>query len=339
MYRNFVAGAAIWALMSGSALSQPAAPSIDGEMLSRVAGACTAGSAFGRPLGQPSTGPTMLRLAEWKPFDHATLVVTPRSQKLTGVDTVASFENDPGDFESRSRSAKALFQALDAKIQADGRFAQREVEDEDNVTYTNPGPGGVGGLEFSLMRMGVGVWLSCADLGVRKLAMDEAFGRVRVDKPTPPTLNLPPRPAADACADPVQRAALAEDFGSAMTDVFSYAEASSRYAEHLADWKGQQLIDKRVWTKQRQLDFAMSALSDPVIGPEFEKNMDRVLQLLDIAKAYADADEAGDEAKACAATVRGVGLMYDAVASNERQWKRMHERYDAEARRLKVVLE
>lgn len=328
-------------LAAGLLLAMVGAASAAEPNVEAMAGGCRADSAWGFKFGDKITGSTHLGVTEqWGVPVSVDLDKTPRSEKLVSVLAIASYERDPGTFETRSASAAQLFEKIEAAIAADGRFTGREVseDDENDVTYSLQDAAGETVVEFSVRLGGVGVWMNCENTDLQQLRVDEALGRTRVDKPEPPTLPLPARPEPGVCADPARRDAFVASFSAASMKALEYSQAGSRYSEHLAQWKGQQLIDKGVWTKQRAEAFALTAISDPIIGPEFEAQMKRLMPMLEHLMAFSEAQDS-NPAMACAEALKTLDIVQAMTASNERQWKRMHDLYDAEARRLKVTLD
>ncbi len=328
-------------LAAGLALSAAGAVSAGEPNVAALAAGCTAEGAYGFRFGDKITGSTHLGITEqWGVPVAVELDKTPRSEKLVSVLAIASYERDPGTFETRSASAAKLFDRIEAAIAADDRFAKREVDedDEDDVTYSLEDADGQTVVEFSIRLGGVGVWMNCQNTALQQERIEEALGRTRVEKPDPPTLPLPPRPEPGVCADPVRRSEFVASFSEVSMAALEYSQAGSRYSEHLAQWKGQQLIDKGVWTKQRAEAFALSAIDDPVIGPEFQAQMQRLMPMLEHLMAFSEAQDS-NPTQACAEALKTLDIVQAMTASNMRQWKRMHDLYDAEARRLKVTLD
>lgn len=325
-------------VLAVGATAWAADPQADVKALSSI---CRADGALDYRFGDPVSGPTRLGIREdWGASVSVELEKTPRSGKLITVLAIISFERQPGTFETRSASASDLFAKIDAAITADGPFSHREVDpdDEEDVTYSLLDAAGEPSVELHLTRRGVGIWMNCESPPMRLQARQEVMGRTRVERPEPPSLILPSRPEPGVCADPARREAFLMDFDKGNQAALEYSVEGSRYNEHLAQWKGQQLVDKGVWSKARMSEFALSAVDDPIIYPEFMKQMSRVMGMIDELSLYAETRDS-DPAKACGAAERTVAVIYDMVASNEKQWKRMHDLYDAEARRLKVTLD
>lgn len=335
MFRLITASAAVLAMTAQPAFAE--APKVERDLILSLAGACTAETAFGRSLGEVWTGNSTYRLANEAPLrSQVRLETTKRSQQIYDVTALVSFEQFDEPIETLEIWAYDLLTEIEAAVEEEGRLKQVESEDPDTLAWAAPDSDVV--MELSMAGR-VGVYVTCVDASLKALNLDEALGRTRVGKPTPPTLALPPRPAKGACADPTAAAALSGSFEDAAMAALDYGNAGSRYSEHLAEWIGQQLVDKGVWSEQRKSAFALSALEDPVIMAELEAQMPRAMTMMEAMMGFAEARDAGDEAAACAAALSGLGTVYDIVASNERQWARMHSRYAAEAARLGVTLD
>lgn len=333
-------------LVSVAALSLTAQPALadipraSPQVLAVIANSCTSESAFDRAIGEPVEGRQRGMFAEaGYPLQSFSVLITPMSGRVTGMEIMAYHDEADGDADARRVAATELFDDLDAAVQEAGLFGGREVNPEDGaVTYFEPTDGG--DVELEIYRLGVGVYITCASPALQTLAMDEALGRTRVERPVRPTMDLPPRLAMASCQDPVQRAAVIEGFeGAASIDLLESLQRNQRYAEGLGRWYSQQLRDQGVWDDDSEMAFLMALLEDPVISGGMTGQMERLSQYLELIGDYIDAKEGGDDMGACRSVVSATSIMHDVHASNTAQWDRTYELYRAEARRLGATLE
>lgn len=322
------------------AVSQPGwtqVPAPPAEIAGLLAGACSAETAFGEPYGKSWSGASRARMTGQEPLVVALEYrATARSQQLFEVTALASFEQVEAPVEDLEVAATALLDAIDAAIVAGGRGAGQWSEEDESLTWAL----GDAGVQMELSMAGrVGVYVSCTDTVREALHFDEALGRTRVGRPTPPVLALPPRPEAGICATADGARLLNAGYADSAMVALDYGSSGSRYAEHLAEWYGQQMVDKGAWTEARKTAFVLATLEDPGIMGEFQQQMPRLEAMLTSLSDFVAAEDARDAAAACAAAVRGLNAIHDIVASNERQWTRMHDRYRTAAERAGVTLE
>ncbi|MGV8928819.1 MAG: hypothetical protein ACOH1E_03640 [Brevundimonas sp.] len=312
-------------------------PTPPAELARTLAGACSADSAFGEPFGRSWTGATRARLSGQDPLVVALEYrATARSQQLFEVTALASFEQVEAPVEDLQVAAMDLMDSIEAAIVADGR-GEGQWSDDDEAMSWSLGETGVR-LELSMAGR-VGVYVTCIDPGLEALHFDEAQGRTRVGRPTPPTLALPPRPEPGLCADPEGVQSLNAGYVDSGMAALDYGSSGSRYAEHLAEWYGQQMVDKGAWTAARKAAFLAATLQDPAIMGEFGQQMPRLEIMLTAMADFVEAEDTHDAPAACAAAVKGLNAIHDIVASNERQWARMHDRYRVAADRAGITLE
>lgn len=290
MFRTFVPGLAVIGLAVPPAHAEIPPP--PPATVAMIAGSCRPGQAFGFKLGEVHEESRFASVkAEHRPFRTLTVRTSPRSHRIIGVDLDAWDEEDAGTLEEKTAAAVRLVEAVDTAVAAQGRFSERSYDEEnDTISWTTPDPeGGEGGVRFDIGRLGVGVYLTCQDLAMEALAMDEMFGRVRVERPTRPNLGLPPRTDLADCADPAKADALLtaheERGGDGMLDA---VKSSQEYFEHLADWYGQQLMDAGVWDEDRKSAFLMGMLEDETLMRGFEQQVERLGPMMEGVMSYAE---------------------------------------------------
>ncbi len=312
------------------------------DVVAMVAQGCRPDSAFGLKMNEPYRGERMRQLgATAAPFVSMEVVATSRSKTLVGVDLWGYSADDAGTSEQRRAAAADLLEILDVAVEEAGLFAVREWDEEgETIVYSEPVDAPASKLRLELTRMGVSVIVGCADEARRRLALDEALGRTRVERPVKPSLPEPAAPDPTDCDDPVRAEAAYDRFeAGGGHDLTNFIRASSEYFEHLTQWYGQELVDRGVWTEAQRNAFLLSFLEDPVISRGFREQMARLEPLLETTVEVAERRDAGDAVGACQAAIRLTDLISTIGSANDVQWGRVTALYRAEAARLGVTLE
>ena len=317
-------------------------PDVNPAMVQLVAEGCVPGEMFTIDSTRPFEGGRRRQLgAAAAPFQTLEVTATSRSNTVISVDLWAYQADDTGDFEARKAYASGLFDVFDAGVFEAGLFTDRVWdEDREAVVYSRPVSDPQSALVMELSQLGVSFIVSCGDRSREGLAMDEFMGRTRVERPVRPVLPTPQRIALTECDDPVRAEAIYDDFETGGgSDVLNLATASSAYFEHLAQWYGQELIDKGVWTQQKRDTFRMAFMNDRIIARELEQQLARLQPLLGLTMEVAERREASDAVGSCKAIVRLFDLIGEMGQYNETQWDRATSLYRAEATRLGVTLD
>ncbi|MGV9010642.1 hypothetical protein [Brevundimonas sp.] len=307
-----------------------------------VANGCRPEAAFGFSMDDPYNGGRNLQLRETAaPFRTIEVIATARSKKLVSVDLWAYASDDAGTVEQRREGATQQLDELDTLVESSGRFANRRLDDEtETVIYSVPAEAPKSQLQMGLSKLGVSVIVSCFDEGRRQPAMDEFLGRTRVERPVKPMLPTPVRSNIEDCADPVRAEEIYDNFElGGSYDVMNVARSFQEYSEHLAQWHGQILMDKGVWSQADRDAFQISMLDDQAILRGFERQLSRVQSMLELTLEIPEKREAGDAVGSCRAVVGLIDLLADMDRENEAQWALSTARYQAEASRLGVTLE
>lgn len=337
MFRNMLLAVAATG-MAATPVRAMQTPPLRPALVERLAMTCTAQGALGHEFGAVWTGPSQLGLdPEEVAHNRIEITRTARTQQIYDLSASISYERLPGTtLEDRYAAADALYAALETEIVEGGRYGNRREGQYGGWTWDVPGSD----VTLSLTHNSrVAVTLTCNDRSLEVQHVNETLGNGRVTRPLKPVLELPPSVDRSACSDPEQARVVTTAFSTVGMQALDHGNAASRYSEHMADWWGQQLIDGGVWTEATRDAFALRAARDPVVTRELGQQMPRLRQMLDAIMTYAEADEAGDTAAACAAAIRGLDTIREITASNEVQWTRMLERYRAEAARLNFTLE
>lgn len=338
MFQKFVVPAVAISMVAQPALAD--IPPIDPAVVAVVATGCTSEHAYTQAIGQASEGRQRSSLGEAaRPLQSLTVTVTPISGRVTGVELLAYYDEALGDSDARRAAAAEFMQAIDVAVQESGLFASRKVDDEDGeLTFSDAADGG--GVELTVSRLGVGVYVTCSSPELRALALDEMLGRTRIERPVSPDMALPPRMELATCQDPAGRAEILEGFeGAALMDFVESLQRNTNYAQALGRWYSQQLEDQGVWDSNRDGAFRQSLLNDPIVSGALEGQMGRLNQYVEGLVEYAEALDRGDTLSACRSVVRSLNVMHDIHDSNTTQWARTYELYRAEAQRLGATLE
>jgi hypothetical protein len=296
------------------------------DAVARIAGACSADGAFGARFGERSSQMHASH-AGWAPIGLITLRRTPSSQRLHVVEAVAELAD--------AAAASAFVAALESRVSADGRFSRKPSQDEDEIVFE-----GAGGVRLELSALGRGAYITCVKPDLQQLALDESLGRVRIERPTPPQLRAPPRPAAGVCNDASTRARFVADFQETALGAVEYGDAIANHTSNLQTWYGQQLKGKGAWSEQDETSFAFRVLEDRVVAAEVKGSIDRLPGFIQNLLQFAQASErGGGEAQACAAALRALDDIEAMGRSAQVQWRRVEEIYRAEAVRLNVTFD
>lgn len=317
-------------------------PDINPAMVQLIAEGCRPGEMFTIDSTQPYAGGRHRQLgAAAAPFRTLDVNTTSRSGTVISVDLWAYQADDAGDVEARKAFATGLFDVFDAAVFEAGMFNERVWDEEgEAVIYSSPVSDPASPVVMELSQLGVSFIASCGDRSRETLAMDEILGRTRVERPVRPVLPTPQQVALTECDDPVRAEAIYDDFETGGgSDILNLATASSAYFEHLAQWYGQELMDRGVWTQQKRDAFRMSFMNDRIIAPELERQLARLQPLLSLTMEVAERREATDPVGSCKAVVRLFDLIGEMSRSNETQWDRATSLYRAEATRLGVALD
>jgi hypothetical protein len=264
------------------------------------------------------------------PFAMFDAGVTRWGRKIFRVGAVAEYAD-----KTAARAAHA------ALVEAFAARGWARTEEGDTVEFASD-PSGKAGVKFSVSLLGVGVWLDCTDRAGEAAAYDEAFGPAPdiAKRPEPPTLpSFPTLPIEADCAIPAKRDAILADPMIQIEAVMSFADPLLKHAELLSEWKGQQLVKRGVWTKQRQTQFWLEFLKDPKFAAAFSKGMDGVTAMIGTLMNMGEAQQRGDSAGQCRAAVQVAGQMVGIAKSVEVQWRVIHDAYALEAARLGVTLD
>ena len=326
----------------GQPIGSPRAQEVAPSAIVGLANGCRPEAAFGFSMTDPYNGGRNLQLRDTAaPFRTMEVIATARSKKLVSVDVWAYAPDDAGTVEQRREGATHLLDELDTLVEASGRFENRRFDDEtETIIYSVPVEAPESQLQMGLSQLGVSVIVSCADEGRRQLAMDELLGRTRVDRPVKPILPTPARSNIQDCADPVRAEEIYDNFElGGSFDVMNVARSFQDYSEHLAQWHGQILMDKGVWTQADRDAFQISMLDDQAILRGLERQLSRVQSMLELTLEIPGRREAGDAVGSCRAVVGLVDLLADMDRENEAQWALSTARYQAEASRLGVTLD
>jgi len=312
------------AAMGAAALCHAQTP----DMAARLVAGCTSDSAFGVPFGERSdrmftTPPNVA------PYRATTaLRRTPNSRQLHLAEVVVELPDDA--------AASALVADGERVAIASGRFPQRElIEDGETVTLTAAD----NSVRLEIGVLGRGAYFTCVKPALQDLALAEFAGRVRVERPTPPSLPLPPRPAANVCQDANARRGFVTSFESALQTPMEYAGALSAYSSTLQQWYGQQLKDRSNFSADDEAALALRTLQDPAFAEEMEAGLRNFTAFMQSLSAFSDARDANNEPLACSRALDVLARVDEMSASSQRQWARIEALYREEATRRGVTLD
>lgn len=258
-----------------------------------------------------------------------TLLRTPNSRRLHGAETVIELPDNA--------AATAFIADVETAAMASGRFPTRVEEEDSEIVVLESADGSV---RLEISTLGRGAYVSCVSPELQQLAIDEAFGRVRVaERPAPPTLAMPPRPPLDTCSNATARASFVQDFEQALQSPMEYAAALGLYSSTLQQWYGQQLKEKSNFTDEDDAALAMRTLNDPVFGRELTAAMSHLTGFMGDLTSFANARDAGDESLACTHAMATLTRVDEMSASSQRQWTRIEALYREEATRRGVTLD
>lgn len=298
------------------------------DVAARLAAGCTAESAFGVAFGERSER-LFIPPPDVAPYRGATtLRRTPNSRQLHLAEVVVELPNDA--------AARALTAAVDAAAAASGRFPQRALDEDMEVVTLTAADGSV---RLEISALGRGAYFTCVRPALQQLALDEMSGRVRVERPTPPSLPLPPRPAANVCQDTAARQAFVVGFETALQAPMEYFAALGAYSSTLQQWYGQQLKDKSDFSREDDAELALRTLQDPVFSREMGAGFRHLETFMGALSTFADARDAGDEPLACTRALDALSRVDELSASSQRQWARIEALYREEATRRGVTLD
>jgi hypothetical protein len=174
----------------------------------------------------------------------------------------------------------------------------------------------------TIARQGSELVVSCSDTELQRQTMAEFLGKVPVGaRPVAPKLSVPALPALDACARADERRGLIADFERRMLESAEFADAGNRYAEALAQWKGEQLVLAGTWTKEKADRFQLELVSKPEWLGFFHKALEELDAQFKTLDVFANAQKAGNEERQCAAAA-------DAIASIQRLTTRVLAHWD-----------
>lgn len=332
------------AMASAPAAAALEIPETSPAVIAAVARGCTPDTAFGFDFGQRYEGGRMRQLDPGMvPFNSVEVMATQRSKTLVGVDLWGYHPDDSGTSDERRAAATVLLDQIDAAVEEAGLFGNRSWDEEsETVIYAGPVADPASDVRLQLSQLGVSVIVGCADQSLRQLAMDEALGRTRVERPVRPALPPAVRIDVALCDEPVQAEAIFDSLemgGDGAADIVNNARSSQEYFEHLTQWYGQELMDRGVWTEQDRDAFLMSFLQDEVIMRGLEEQMGRLGPLLETMLQVGEMRDAGDSGGACRAAVGLIDLVEQIGRANEVQWARATALYRAEAAHLGVTLD
>lgn len=299
------------------------------DQAQRLVAACTPQSAFGVTFGERSDR-MFAEPPDVSPHRAGvSLRRTPNSRQLHLAEIIVELPDAAG--------AVAFLERVDRAAVASGRFPQRASTEEGETTTMTAADGSV---RLELGVLGRGVYVTCVNPALQQLALDEAFGRVRVaERPTPPHLPLPARPTASICQDSEGRRSFVANFESALQSPMEYAGALSAYSSTLQQWYGQQLKDRSDFSDADDANLAMRTLQDPVFSAELGASLGHLTTFMRALSAFADAREAGDEPLACARALDTLSHVDVMSTSSQRQWERIEALYRQEATRRGVTLD
>jgi len=305
---------------------------------------CTAQGGFGFRFGQAEDEVPKIRMAtqnsrfarpppgDWLPFEDFEVVFTSHGRRLFSINATARFADD---------AAARSFATAEAKRFANLAPAEKNGA-SDAVHYQSVAPDDgkpLSGFSIEIEAQGTQVFLTCTDIAMKRIAWSEALGHYRLDKaPVPPALRPPARPALDACATTEGKAAMISGFESNIENALAFAQAGNRYGDELLHWKGQQLVDKGVWTEKQESAFAAQLLLEPQFLAYFQNSLNLTLNLMKPLGALDDARKAGNEQAQCQAAVDGINAMHDLIDSVFKHWQFTIDRYDAVAKARGVSL-
>jgi len=299
-----------------------------GDAPSRLVASCTHESAFGVAFGERSDR-MFAPAPDLTPYrGGVALRRTQNSRQLMAAELTVELPD--------GATATAFNAAVETAATASGRFPQRTYNADDETTTLASADGGVA---LELGTLGRGAYITCVRPALRQLALDEYLGRVRVERPTPPQLSLPPRPAAAICENPAARSAFVANFETALQSPMEYATALNGYSNRLQAWYAQQLKDRSNLSRDDEAALAMRILQDPTFSAEASAGMGRLAPFLNALTTFSDARDAHDDRTACGRALDVMTLVDEMSASSQRQWARIEALYREEAARRGVTLD
>lgn len=171
-------------------------------------------------------------------------------------------------------------------------------------------------------RQGNELVVSCSDTALQRQTLAEFLGKVPVsEKPVAPKLAVPPLPALDACARPEDRQGLIADFERRMRESAEFADAGNRYAETLAQWKGEQLVQAGTWTKEKADRFQLELATRPEWLAHLQMGFEELTAQFTSLESFGNAQKEANEERQCAAAV-------DAIVSMQRLTSRVLAHWD-----------
>ena len=265
----------------------------------KVASYCTAQGAFGQSFGataisgrlkmQSMNSEFVTPGALYPPFDDVEIVRLTQSRKIHTITGTAEYDDVV--------QAKANLKAIADAVRAGGKFPNEKPVDAGETAFWSAADEN-SGVHLDLMTMGRGLYFTCVDAALAGKAMDEFLAPPpRQDKkPVFAAQTPPPRPSANACSDPGQRAAIAKSFEDNFAAVTNYGNASNQRREKLANWYSQILKDKKAWTDGDEANFMMGMLNDPKFAALFSGALTEITGLVTQLAKLGDARDRKDDA-------------------------------------------
>jgi len=299
-----------------------------GEVPSRLVANCTQETAFGVAFGERSDR-MFAPAPDLTPYRGAlALRRTQNSRQLMAAELTVELPD--------AATATEFNAAVETAAAAGGRFPQRTYNaDDETITLTSAD----GALALELGTLGRGAYVTCVKPALRQLALDEYLGRVRVERPTPPSLSLPPRPDAAVCENPAARSAFVSNFETALQSPLEYATALNNYSSRLQAWYSQQLKDRSNLSADEEAALGVRILQDPVFSREAGDGMRRLAPFMSALTGFADARDAHNDQVACVHALEVMILVGEMSASSQRQWARIEALYREEATGRGVTLD